>query len=142
MKLVFAALVITAGFLFVSCSSNDDDSSPASIVGKWNYSKTITSVNGGSPSTQNYEGHEVGCDKDYQQFADGGIFRDVVLYKNASDVCTEDANVSTWVKTGNTLTIGTSTYTISGLTSSELRYESTTSTGGVSLKVIQVFTKS
>ncbi|MBF6608348.1 MAG: lipocalin family protein [Flavobacterium sp.] len=147
------AFVCVSALTLTSCSSDDDSgiSTDADISGKWNYNRTVTNLNG-QESNQNYNTHEAGCDKDYVQFADGNVFRDVVLYRNPANVCTEDAIVGTWAKSGNTLTITTPSpepgqgnvtenFQIIRLDGSELHYVSTTSTGGSTLTVTQVFTR-
>lgn len=140
-KLFVCTFVLAGAALVSSCSSDDSSDTAPTIEGKWNYNRTLISTNGGNPSTVPYEDHTAGCDKNYQEFVAGGAFRDVVIYKNASQVCTEDALTSTWSKTDDVLTIDGDTYEITKLTRSELRYESTTTTGGATLKVTQVFTK-
>lgn len=144
LKLMICAFAI-AGLTLASCSSDDDSNVEATIVGKWNYNKTLLSTNGSAEQSTNYTSHEAGCDKDYQEFVMGGVFRDVVLFKNASSQCTEDAENSTWTKNNDVLTIGTGadaeTFQVIKLTGSELRYKSTTTTGGQTFTVTQVFTK-
>lgn len=140
-KLFVCTFVLAGTALVSSCGSDDSSGTEPTIEGKWNYNKSLISTNGGDPTTSTYEDHTEGCDKNYQEFATGGTFRDVVIYKNASQVCTEDAITSTWSKTDDELTIDGETYTVTKLTNSELRYESTTTTGGATLKVTQVFTK-
>jgi alpha-mannosidase len=141
-KLFVCTFVLAGAALVSSCSSDDSSGTAPSIEGKWSYNKTITSVNDGAPTSTNYPNHEANCEKDYQEFAVGGIFKDVVWNKNSQNQCViDDSDVSTWSKADNVLTIDGETYTITKLTHSELRYESTTTTGGATLKVTQVFTK-
>ncbi|HEU0137942.1 MAG TPA: lipocalin family protein, partial [Flavobacterium sp.] len=103
---LFLAVVIASAFTMTSCSNDDDAgiSTDGNIVGTWNYNRTITNLNG-QETSQEYTSHEPGCEKDFQEFVAGGVFRDVVIYKNASNVCTEDAESGTWTKSGNTLTL-------------------------------------
>ena len=141
---LFLAVVVASAFTMTSCSNDDDAgiSTDGNITGIWNYARTVTNLNGQETSTDHE--HEAGCDKDYQEFVASGVFRDVVLYKNASNVCTEDAQTATWSKSGNTLTLTGSeagTYEIIRLDGSELHYKTTSTTGGVTLIVTRVFTR-
>lgn len=141
LKLIICTVVL-AGLSLASCSSDDGPGVPPTIVGKWKYNKTITTVNNGNPTTTNYPNHEPNCEKDYQEFIEGGVFKDVVWNKNSENQCViDDSDTSTWSKADNALTIDGEVYTITKLNNSELRYESSTSTGGTTLKVTQVFTK-
>mgnify|MGYP003397520371 CR=1 FL=1 len=140
-KLFLICAFAMAGLSMISCNSDDEDFE-RSIVGKWNYNKTIVSTNGGTPVDSPYNEHEEGCNKDYVEFVQGGVFRDVILFKNQQGVCTEDtAPNSTWTKDNSTLTIGNDVYTIVTLNGSELRYENTTDVSGVPVKVVKVYTK-
>jgi hypothetical protein len=140
---LFACVALAMGSLVSSCGGDDGFSAP--ITGKWDKYKTITTVDNNDPETTNYQGNEIGCDKDYIEFQQAGAFRDVELYKNSDEICTEDVVTKTWVRDGDVLTIdgseGPETFTITKLTGSELRFESTATTGGVTIKVAQLFRK-
>jgi len=145
-KVLLAAVILT-GLTLTSCSSDDDSGgTSASIVGKWTPVKTIFKINGQSLTTP-YEDNEAGCDKDYLEFVEGGAVNDVIYYKNAQNVCTQDVgDPATWVKNNNSLTVnGTfdydGTYTIEKLTGSELRVSTSESSGGVTSTAITYFTK-
>ena len=138
-KILFCMTAVT-GLLFASCNS-DDGGFERTIVGKWNYNKTIVTTGNGTPTDQSYVGHENGCEKDHVEFKEGGIFRNVLMNKDQNNACVEDASQSTWAKNGNTLTIGTDTYQVTKLNGSELRYENTVDVSGVPVKVVKVFTK-
>ncbi|WP_290846563.1 lipocalin family protein [Flavobacterium sp.] len=138
------SVAIALGFLANSCG--DDDGARASIVGKWDYSRTITEVENQNPVSQNYAGHEPGCDKDYQEFNADGSYRDVALFQNQDDECTEIAVNGDYSQDGDLLTVSEDgetpqTYTITKLTGSELRYSSTTQNGGLDFTVTLVFRK-
>jgi len=140
---LYLAAVLIAGLSFTSCSDDDDNgpSTGGEIVGKWTPTKTVTSVNNADVESD-YTGNEPGCPKDFSEFVTGGVLRDVIYFKNTAEVCTEDAdNTSAWTKTGTTLTIDGTTYEITRLTGSELRYKSTVSTGGATLTVTEYFSK-
>ncbi|RZJ65239.1 MAG: hypothetical protein EOO50_14525 [Flavobacterium sp.] len=144
MRFTLASMALTAGLLFSSCGN--DDGPRASITGKWDYLKTITQVDNQNPSSVNYPGHEPGCDKDYQEFLEGGSFRDVALFQDQDDNCNEFADSGEYALNGDLLTIQVDgevaeTFTVTKLTGAELRYESTAQTGGVSITVTQVFRK-
>lgn len=144
MRLTLASLALTAGLFMSSCGS--DDGPRASINGKWDYLKTITQVDSQNPTSANYPGHEPGCDKDYQEFLADGSFRDVALFQDQDDNCNEFTDAGEYAINGDQLTIqrdgeSAETFTVTKLTGAELRYESTATTGGVSIKVTQVFRK-
>lgn len=154
-KIRFAiAAVAMAGMLSVSCESDDNTEAPGNLEGKWTPTKTITVVGNGSPSETTYDGNQAGCDKDYREFVAGGTYRYGVWYLNATNACTEDVIFSTWSKSGDAVTIvdtnpdaliksppDAGTYTIMKLTSSELRLESTASSGGVDVQITQIFNR-
>jgi len=144
LKLTVTSLAIALGFFANSCG--DDDGARASIVGKWDYQRTITEVEGQNPVSQNYAGHEPGCEKDYQEFLADGGYRDVALFQDQNDQCNEFADQGEYAQSGDQLTIQedggpSQTYTITKLTGGELRYSSTAETGGVEITVTQVFRK-
>ncbi len=140
-KLMLATALL-AGFSFTSCSDDDGGSSTGgNIVGKWTPTKTVTSVNGRNDS-KNYADNEPGCDKDYTEFVTGGQVKEVVFFKNASSVCTEDAQTgSTWSKADTTLIINSQSYEITRLTGSELTIKSTVTTGGATLSVTEYYNR-
>lgn len=148
-RFAFAAIAATA-LLMTSCSS-DDDGPAAKLEGKWTPTKTISITNGNQTVTT-YDDNEPGCDKDYREFVEGGAYRYVIYYENVANSCAEEVVSTIWSKTGDVVTIvdtnddpiieaplDAGTYTITKLTGSELRLQSTTSTGGVEFEVTQVF---
>lgn len=139
-KLLMICAFAMTGLSLISCNS-DDDVFEKSIVGRWNYNKTIVSTDGGTPVDNQYDGHENGCSKDYVEFVQGGIFKNVLINKDQNNNCVEDSSQSTWAKNEATLTIGADSYSITTLNGSELRYENTTDVSGVPVKVVRVFTK-
>lgn len=137
---ILIGMLAMAALSLTSCGS-DDDGFERTIVGKWNYNKTIVTAQGGTPVDQSYTGHENGCEKDHVEFIEGGIYRNVLMNKDQNNNCVEDASQSTWTKNGATLTVGTDTYQVTKLNGSELRYENTVNLEGVPVKVVKVFTK-
>ena len=138
--------LVAVAFASIATSCGDDDGARASIVGKWDYSRTITEVEGQNDVSQNYAGHEPGCDKDYQEFMEDGTYRDVALFQDQNDECNEFADVGNYAQDGDQITIQedgspAQTYTITKLTGGELRYSSTAETGGIEITVTQVFRK-
>ena len=114
-KLFFATFILA--FLFNSCSS---DSSSASIVGTWKFSREGSVVNGTEVLTP-YEGNEAGCEKDKTEFkADGTI-----IDTDYSSDCEAVDHPGTYTKQGNTLTTtfsdGSFTFTILKLTATILK---------------------
>ena len=141
-KLLLAGVLI-AGLSFTSCSKDDDNSSSTdgNIVGKWTPTKTVTSVSNQEVEAE-YTSNEPGCEKDFTEFVEGGVLKDVIYYKNSSEVCTQDADAtSTWSKTGTSLTIDGDTYEVTRLTGSELRFKSTVTTPGQTLTVTEYYNK-
>lgn len=138
-----AVLIALAVFCFWSCSSDDEPF--ASIVGQWNKVSTTTQVGHQAPNTVPYDSNTIGCHKDYWEFGEGEVLRDVVWYKNANEICTEDIDLKTYVHTGDQLTISepglTETFTVIRLTGSLLEFQSTTHTGGITLKVTHTFAR-
>ena len=152
MKKIRLALVSTAMIagLMLSCNNDDDDPIAANLEGKWTPTKTITVANGGDQEVENYSENEAACDKDYREFVDGGAYRHVIWYLNASNNCTEDVLTSTWSKSGDQLIINANPdpamsppdpgiYEITKLTNSELRIRSTAVVAGVDFEVTKVF---
>ena len=114
-KLFFATFILA--FLFNSCSS---DSSSASIVGTWKFSREGSVVDGIEVLTP-YEGNEAGCEKDRTEFKADGTLIDT-YYTSA---CEAVNNPGTYTKEGNTLTTtfsdGSFTFTILKLTGTTLK---------------------
>ena len=146
------ALICVSAMTLTSCSNDDNGPAvSAELSGKWNYARTITLLNN-QTSNSDYSSHTAGCDKNYQEFASGGVFRDVVVFKNPSNVCTENAVIGSYIRNGNNLTIikpdpnntsstVTEQFEIIRLDNNELHYKSTSTTGGVQLVVTRVFTR-
>ena len=142
----FLPLILVFLSTLISCGSDDNTpSTPASIIAKWNVSKTVvkTSTN---TSEIPYTSNEAGCDKDYTEFAANGSLNKVVYFKNASNVCTPDAaGGSTWNKSNNTLTITggefAGTYQIKTLSESQLTIESTQTLSGTQFTTTVYFNK-
>lgn len=143
-KVVLASLTI-ATLTLTSCSSDDSSGTSVSIVGKWNPIKTVIKSSG-STITQDYDENEAGCAKDFIEFVEGGVLRNVIYFKNAENACTEDAaEPEVWAKTDDELTITggeyDGTYEITKLSGSELRVTQTESLGGTTATVTVYFKK-
>ncbi|NDI98235.1 hypothetical protein GWA97_04025 [Flavobacterium sp. LaA7.5] len=141
MKKVFLfAAIAFAGLTITSCSS-DDDGGGASIEGKWYYSEEGLS-SGGQEVLQDYTDHEAGCEKDYIEFVEGGVFRDVDFFNGE---CEFDTETSTWTRNGNTLTIGTGTDaesgTIATLSGSTLKITVSETLEGQTFNYVSVYTR-
>lgn len=126
-------------FVFSTVSCSDDDES-ASIVGKWNFSKEGTIVNG-QEVLENYP-NIVGCNKDNIQFISGGTFTGTFY----AEECVEFSIDGTWTKTGNTLSIDVTdqepvVFQIMTLSGSTLKLKQTYEEDGVEYIDITVFTK-
>ena len=151
-KILIATVVLSA-FTLTSCSNDDDNVQvPTSIVGKWNYSKTVTQTNVGESIGPeiiiDYTGDEAGCNRDYIMFnADMSVKRSV-YFKNAQGNCDENGNNGVYTKSGNIVIISlpedeefSGTFKITKLTSSNMSLERTTTIGSSTLIVTQLLTK-
>ncbi|MBY8963643.1 hypothetical protein KJK34_12840 [Flavobacterium sp. D11R37] len=138
-KLLMVSALALAGLTFTACGSDDDGGSSASLEGKWYFSKTGTAA-GGQEVFIDYD-HEEGCEKDYVEFVEGGVYRDVSHWSD----CETDVETDSWSRSGNTITIGEGADAVSGtikkLTGSELRVSTTEEFGGQTFNSITVFTR-
>ncbi|PWA09299.1 lipocalin-like domain-containing protein [Flavobacterium laiguense] len=140
--LFISALVL--GMTFSSCS-NDDDSpapAPASVEGKWNFSKMSETVNGVTSPEEDY-GHEPGCIKDYIELKAGGVFNEVYYF--GSD-CASDLVTGTWSKSGNIITIRYEggrvvSVEVVSVSSSVLKVKFSNTEGGITTVINTTFTK-
>jgi len=144
-KIVLAA-VICSVFALTSCSNDDDSGVGASIVGKWNPQQTVTSVGTANQPAEPYVNNQVSCGKDYIEFADPSILKNVVWNKDADGVCSETpGTVGAWAKTGDVVTVTggsfAGTYKVTRLTGSELRLAETGTIGGVAVTTTIYFAK-
>ena len=139
---VMLAAVLVAGLSFTSCSSDDDGpSTGGNIVGKWTPTKRVENVSGRN-QTFNYEDNVATCNKNFTQFADGAIYKEVEYYIIPSSGCAEDVLVtSTWAKTDNVLIADGVTYEVIRLTGSELQIKSSAVVGGSTFTVTEFFTR-
>lgn len=142
MKIRFICVVLMV-LLVASCSS--DDQPFASLIGQWNRVSTTVKIGNQAPNTTPYNGNTIGCHKDYWEFTSAGTLRDVVWYKNAQEICTEDEVLKTYLHTGDQLSISEAgtveTFTIIRLTGSLLEFQSTNTTGGVQMTVTHTFAR-
>ena len=116
-RLLFLGL---AALMLTSCSNDDDNSTSidsTELTKKWYYSSTVF---GGT--TFPYDDHEA-CGKDYIEFVEGGVLRDVDVWD-----CEEDVYLMAWDLNGNKITLSdgldTAVGTIKKLTDSELHVQS------------------
>ena len=121
MKKIFMLAVALCGL--TACSSDDDKAAPAvdldNLTQRWYYKSYKV---GGE--TVNYEGHE-SCGKDYIEFLDGGVAKDVDYFD-----CQQDPAVDTgtYTATEETLTINideVEVYELKKLSASTLQIEGT-----------------
>lgn len=126
----FVVLFVVATMVLFSCDKKDDDA--ASIVGKWQYAKEGTIVNG-SEVLVDYN-HTPGCSKDYIEVIDGGVLKDVYYDSNGAGGCDETIDTAAWTRNGNTLTVTafgeSSTVEISELTQTTLKVKYTDPSDG------------
>lgn len=103
MKKVIILLLSTLalGTTFTSCNNNDDSQAPASLEGKWNFSKVSETENGVVTLPEEDYVHEPGCIKDYIELKPDGVYNEAYYGSG----CALDLTIGTWSKTGNTITI-------------------------------------
>jgi len=100
---IFVASALLLGASFASCGSDDDSNEPGSIVGKWNYNRIKTSVNGTVVSDEPYDDDEATCERDYLDIRANNTAEFGDYYLDPG--CVLDSYESTYVRNGNTLTI-------------------------------------
>jgi hypothetical protein len=147
MKIAFKSITILLLFVTVltSCGSDDGPSVPPTILAKWTPNRSVLEANG-SRITTNYDDNVAGCDKNFVEFTAANVFRNVVFFKNASNVCAEDeADPTTYTLTDDNLVIAGGlyggNYTIFRLTNNELAIRNTETISGVATTVTIYFTK-
>ncbi|AWA30809.1 hypothetical protein HYN48_12365 [Flavobacterium magnum] len=143
-KIKFLAMAAIASLAF-SCSSDSDSGPAPTIIAKWNLTKTVSVVSG-TTDTDPYTDNEPGCDKDYIEFVTGGVLKNIIFFKNAENVCTEDAgDQGTWTQAGDALNVTggalAGTYEVTKLTNSELQIRATSTVGGTTVTVTRYFNK-
>jgi|SRR5690606_208466 len=130
--LFVSTLFLSAGF--VSCSSDDDGGSSASIVGKWEFYKTTEYVNGQAIDEEMWD-NLCPSKKDYVKLESDGEF--MLVYHDED--CEAESEVGTYTVSGNTLEIdygfgGVYTSKIVSITGSKLIIEDEEEWGGVTYK--------
>lgn len=140
--IIFFVFALGSLLFYPSCSSDNNSSDSISLVGKWNFSKMSTVINGAASPETDYEGNESGCPKDFVVFKLGDIYNEGDYDGTA---CILDTYVGTWVKNGNVITIteGNEVFSaeIVSLTSSVLKVKATETASGVTVTVNITFTK-
>jgi hypothetical protein len=131
LSVLFVA-IMALGMSFTSCSKDDDETTSASIEGKWNYSKVQTTLAGQAIPEQDYPSTP-GCSKDYLEFKADGV-ANLGYYEDSA--CKLDLETTKWTKDGNKLTIvSDEVYEIVSITNTILKIKYTYSEGGVSYSV-------
>ena len=125
---ILLVTAIIAAFSLTSCNKDDNNSTPStSLVGKWNYSKEGTVVNG-QEVLIDYTDNETGCSKDYVQFTATNTFSDID-YDSSEAPCEMFTTTGTYSKSGSTVTLTSGGFTVSGtilnLTATELKVKDT-----------------
>ncbi|MDR6968371.1 hypothetical protein J2X31_002394 [Flavobacterium arsenatis] len=149
-KTVLVAFVL-AGLTLTSCGSDDNSgpATPATVVGKWTQTRTVTKLGTQAETSTPYEFNVAGCDKNYIEFATAGsLFKEQYFFKNGAQVCVEDTQATgTWSKTNETLTINSpesaydEVYKIITLSNSQLVISFDTQAGPNTLVTTYYFTK-
>jgi hypothetical protein len=140
--IVLFAFALISILNFTSCSSEDDSSTSSSIVGKWNFSKISTTINGVTSPEMDYDDNELGCPKDFVEFKTGGIYTEGDY---SGSTCLLDSSAGTWVQSGSNITItqGTDVFTaeVVSVTSTTLKVKATETDSGVTITINITFTK-
>lgn len=147
MKKVILTALVVAGLSLTSCGSDDNGGgAEASIVGKWNPTKTVTKV-GNNSETLNYEENEPGCEKDYFEFigTNSGTLRDII-YIDGQTGCQEDEGIlGAWTKANDELTITggdlEGEYEVTRLTGSDLVISDVFNQSGQEISITYHFKK-
>lgn len=100
---ILVASALLVGMSFTSCSSDDDSNDVGSIVGKWNYDRIKTSVSGQVISDEPYDDDEETCERDYLNIRANNTAEFGDYYLDPG--CVLDSYESTYVRTGNKITI-------------------------------------
>ncbi|MGQ2983980.1 hypothetical protein [Flavobacterium sp.] len=123
-KFTLLLAFVAAGFAFTSCSDDDSNSTQFSaslIGGKWQHEKTGFRVME-QETLEDYT-HSEGCSKDYVEFLEDGVYKWVVY--NGDNNCDEVVRTETYMKNGETLTVGEGeefeSFKIEELTETQLR---------------------
>jgi hypothetical protein len=142
--IILFVFALVSGLNFTSCSSDDDDdsSSSSSIIGKWNFSKVSTTINGVTTPEIDFEGNESGCPKDFIEFKTGGI---LIEGDYSESTCDFTSIPCTWVQSGSTITITEADFVftaeIISLSSTVLKVKATSIENGVTNIENVTFTK-
>ena len=151
-KILIATVVLSA-FTLTSCSKDDDNVQvPTSIVGKWNYDRTVTQTNIGTDIGPElityYTDDTAGCSRDFIEFKSDQTVKKAIYFKNSQGNCQEDFSTGSFVKTADMVTIVlpedqeyNGTLKITKLTSTNMSLERTTNIGSSTLIVTQLLTK-
>ena len=151
-KILIATVVLSA-LTLTSCSKDDNNVQvPTSIVGKWNYDRTVTQTNIGTdigPELITYYMDDVeGCNRDFIEFKADQAVKKSVFFKNSQGNCEESSSNGTFIKTGDMVTIVlpqdqeyNGTLKITKLTSTNMSLERTQNIGSSTLIVTQLLTK-
>lgn len=134
---VLVASALVFGLTFTACSS-DEDSTPASIVGKWNNSKEMYNVGGQNFPEVAYDDHETGCAKDYLEFAEDGTWTIGDYYDTD---CSLSTNSGSYVQDGKTLTWENGNTTVIKVSGSTLKLKTTETMDGMTMTTTETFTK-
>ncbi len=145
---IFVAAFVVAGLGLTSCSSDDNSSAgePATIEKKWNQTQTVTKVGSNTLPAVPYEDNVADCSKNYIEFAAGGVYKDVVYFKQGGNCQENIAEPGTWSKTDSQLVINnggdlTGTYTINKLTLNALEISTSSVAAGVTTTTTVYFTQ-
>ena len=135
------ALLFVAALAIGTTSCNkDDDSSSASLEGKWEYSREGGIIQGQEVLT-NYV-HETGCAKDFAQISSTSI----VDHEFSGSDCLEETYTLNYTRNGNTITITEGgevfTATILQLDNTTLKIKGEEITeGGITYSDVTVYTR-
>lgn len=108
---IIIASILFSAMSLTSCSSDDNNNSTRSIVGKWNFISQKEIEGGQVVYDGPYTDHESGCPLDYLEFFENGSAVDAT-YDKIDNVCELDTNFTTYTTNGDVLSINNGEETV------------------------------
>ncbi len=130
--------VLALGLSFTSCSKDDDNNSTsASVEGKWSFSKESVEFPGQPAIENDYDSENPTCGKDFVEFKANGV-ANFGYYSSDCKVVNEP---TTWKQDGNKLTIDDETAEIVSNSGSVLKIKSTYTEDNKTITIVTTLVK-